>query len=715
MEVRRGDDGLSAIGTTEGSRSAALRGLRRIPRARMPAVLPGFVVIVAGLVLSIFEGGFPLTAWYPAALFLLVLLVLLLVAAPPSRNERSRLVEVALGIFGLFCIWALLSIVWADTPGLAWDAGNRVLLYTVVLGLVCLRPWSAGAATWALGTVGFGTAAIAVVVLVEAATAGEPSRFFVEGRLLEPTGYLNANANLWLIGFFPALHLAASRLASWPVRGVGFAAATLLMEMALLSQSRGAAIAFALTAVIYLAFTTRRWPALLALVGAAGLTALAFGPLVDVRESASVAALGPALDDAATAIAASCGGALVLGCVAALAGSRMRPWFAARPQVRRRGDLVLLGGALCAAVALVAAIGDPASFADDRWRDFKESGYEDVESGRTRFSGSLGSGRYDFYRVALAQFRDHPLLGVGGDNFAADYLQRRRTAEAPQHPHSLVFMVLSQYGAVGAALLAAFLALMFAAVWRVRRRGSIDEGAAVAGALAAAVVWLTHSTGDWLWEFPALGTLGLSMLGVAARLRPGAGERRPELRRVASSGLSSAGSAGVRALFAVIVLAAATSLALPGISARYANAAYKDGGRDRDATISRLERAADLNPLSAEPLIALGVIAQRLGEADLAVEAFRRGVDRAPENWFAHLELGLATALTGDVRGAEPSLREARRLNPRQPITREILASIRRGDPVDPQFVEQRLNAELERRFSPTDPGNADDGDSGGR
>lgn len=679
----------------------------------VPAVLPGFVVIAAGLIAAVFDGGFRVTVWYPTALFLLALLVSVAVAAPPRREDRSRLVELALVIYGLFAVWAFLSIIWAGAPGPAWDGANRILLYGIVLSVVCLRPWSAAQAGAALVLVAFGAAAIAIGVLVVGTTAADPARFFLEGRLAEPAGYLNATANLWLIGFFPALHVAASRTLAWPLRGLGLAAATLLLQVALLSQSRGAAIAFVVTVVLYLVLTPRRWGALLTLATAIGLTVLASGPLLDVRLSAEPAQLGPALDQAARAIALSAGVALVAGCVAGLVAGRTRGLVDARPRVRRVGDVTLAGGAVVALVAVLLTVGDPADFAEARWSDFRDSGYSNVESGRTRFGGSLGSGRYDFYRVALAEFRDHPVRGIGADNFAAAYLQDRRTPEAPQYPHSLVFLVLSQLGAVGTALLAAFLALMAVAAGRVLRRGSREQGAVVAAALAGASVWLVHAAGDWLWEFPALGILGMSLLGIAARTRtgrpdPGGTDASPaamSLERGESRGGPSVLLARIAA--AVIVLAAAVSLAVPGVAARYATAAYDDAATDPSRTLSGLERAASVNRLDEEPLITMGVIAQRLGRSELAVDALRRAIERAPENWYAHLELGLALSVDGDVEAAERSLRVAVALNPRQTEARQALRAVQRGEALDPEVVQRSLRGELDARFNRTDPSEA--------
>ena len=88
------------------------------------------------------------------------------------------------------------------------------------------------------------------------------------------------------------------------------------------------------------------------------------------------------------------------------------------------------------------------------------------------------------------------------------------------------------------------------------------------------------------------------------------------------------------------MLAAAVSLAIPGIAARYTASAYEHFREDPRTALDRLERAADLNRLSDEPLIAQGVIQQRLGRPGRAVAPLRRAIERRPGNWFSHLELG---------------------------------------------------------------------------
>lgn len=672
-------------------------------------MLPGLLVLAAGLAIAGIDGGFEPTVWYPTALFLLALLASVVVAAPPTLADRSRLVEVALGCFAALTVWALLSILWADAPGTAWTGGNRMLLYLIALGIICLRPWSARDGLIALGMVALVTTGMAVSLVIEAVTAADPSDLFVQGRLASPIGYLNASASLWLIGFFPAIHLAISSKLPWPVRGLGLSGATVLLEMALLSQSRGAAIAIAFTVVVYLAFTSRRVPAVLALLAVVGLTALVGDTLLDIRRSTGVSGLGPGIDASARAVAISASVAFVLGCAGALLGRRLRPEVERRPQLRRIGDLGLAAVAVCVALAGLVAIGNPATWVDARWDDFKSSGYSVVDTSSTRFAGSLGSGRYDFYRVALNEYREHPVIGIGADNFGAEYLRQRRTGEAPRYPHSVVLMVLSQLGTVGAALLAAFIALMVAAAVRVRRRAGGEHGAVIAAAFATGVVWLIHSVGDWLWEFPALGLLGLCMLAVAARSRDSASmestqadeDERPES---AKSRGPLVGSLAARIAMAVVALAAATSLSVPGVAARYLSRAYSDAPAQPSSALERLERAAEINPLDSEALVAKGVVAQRIGRNRVAIDAFRRAIERDPENWFAHLEIGLVLALDGRPKEAERSVREALALNPDQPITREVLKTVRRGEALSANAVERRLNAVLERRFNVTDP-----------
>lgn len=679
-----------------------------LPPRRDPAlvaVLPGFLTLATGLVLGAVDGGFPTHVWAPAGLFLLALVVVVTIVAPPAPRESSLLFNGALGLFLAFVAWSFCSIAWADAPGDAWTGANRTLLYGLVLLLVGLRPWPVDAMRWALGLVGFGGALLAFGTLLSG-TGGDAADLFLEGRLAEPTQYANATADLWLIAFWPALHLATVRSVPWPVRGAALAAATILAETALLSQSRGAVIAFCATALLYVAVTTRRWPALLALGSVVALGALSWDPLIDVRDSDTPADLGPALADARRVIGLSALVALVAGAAVALAGQGVAGRLGERRgTLARAGDWALVGLGVAGLVAVLVAIGSPTKWLDDRWEDFKTSGYTEVERDRTRFGGSLGSNRYDFYRVSLNEFREHPVAGIGADNFSIPYLQHRRSGEAPRYPHSFAMRTLAGLGAVGALLFLGFLALAVAGVVRVRRAVGTEAGGLAVAALCGFAMWFFHGLVDWLWEFPALGVLAFGLLAVAVRAqRPGDGSLSPLAPEPVpwAPPPSMLDSWPVRAGLTVLALGVALSLALPGIASRYTNAAYRDYTADPGRALTRLERAASLDFLAPEPLVAKGVIARRLGRTSLARSALRRAIEREPDDWFAHFELGLLELEAGRSALARGSVERAARLNPRQPLVRFVAARARAGEQIDATAVERRLYQQLGTKLRPT-------------
>lgn len=682
----------SAAGGRAGRRVPAPRSRRSPPRVA-PLLVPGLIPFALGVGLAGVDGGFGADTWGPAGLFLLALLALSLALAPPTRGDRTPLVEAALAAYAGFCLWSYASITWADVPADAWDGANRTLLYGLVLALVSLRRWDAGSAEIALGIVAFGAAALAIGVLVIGPSSGDPARLFLGGRLAQPIGYVNGTANLWLLALWPALHFTIAGERSWLLRGGALAAACTLVQTAVLSQSRGAAIALVLTIPLWLCLERRRLAGLLSLASVGALTVLASGPLLAVRRAATPADIGPALSDARLAILLSALAAAALGAGAPLVWRRLASPSLDQARLTRLGNRAVVAVGVAAAIAGLAAIGSPGRWLDERWQDFRTAGYTRVEAGENRFEGSLGSGRYDFYRVALDRFRDHPLAGIGADNFGAAYLAERRTDEAPRYPHSLALRTLAQVGLVGTLLFLLFVApLAFAAVRACRRAEARAAGLAAAG-LAGFGMWTTHGLVDWLWELPALGVLALALLCLAARLDPAPPPPVPVPRP----------RAWVRGLLGATALALAVSLALPGMAARLTQAAYDGHRRDPDTALARLDRAAELNVLSADPLVAKAVIAQRAGRREVAAGALRRALQREPDNWFAHLELGVLESGAGRPVTSLLHLVRAAGLNPRQRLIAAASRKVMSGRPVDGLDLERRLNAPLRAKLGATD------------
>src|SRR5207237_560118 len=104
----------------------------------------------------------------------------------------------------------------------------------------------------------------------------DPGALYVCGRLDFPVSYPNANAAFFLVGFWPAIGLAARR--AWPVaaRAASLAGATALLASWLLTQSKGGGAALLVSAIVFFAICPARLRALLPTLVAAALVGAAF-------------------------------------------------------------------------------------------------------------------------------------------------------------------------------------------------------------------------------------------------------------------------------------------------------------------------------------------------------------------------------------------------------------------------------------------------------
>jgi len=108
-----------------------------------------------------------------------------------------------------------------------------------------------------------------------------------------------------------------------------------------------------------------------------------------------------------------------------------------------------------------------------------------------------GHGRTRLWRIAWREGRDHPLLGGGAGTWPR-YAVRAEGLGAPANAHSLYLETFAELGAVGLALLVAFLAAAL-------RRDRLFLVAALAIAAAA----------DWDWQLPAATLPALIAAGAA--------------------------------------------------------------------------------------------------------------------------------------------------------------------------------------------------------
>ena len=657
-----------------------------------PTVLIGALPLGLFLLWAGIDGGYPPTLWNPGGIALVGLFALLLSNAPRLLRTLPRSGLVALGLFGAFTLWSFLSIAWAADEGEAWDAANRTLVYFAVYGVFLVWSWRGRQAAILLGAYSLGVGAIAAATFVRALGAEDPGTFFIGGRYSDPVGYINADCALFLTAFWPAVFLASRRETPWWLRGLFLATAGFLLQQAVLPQSRGSLFVFPAVVALYVALVPGRTRSVLALAPAIIATYLLRDALLDVYSAARGETLPQALGALEEPLLGSAVALFALGTVYGLVDR-----FAPLPRDLARLGAWLLGlplglAALVAAVVLLAVYGNPVTRAQDAWDEF--SAGQQFEEGSSYFGGNLGSNRYDFWRVALGEFRDSPLVGIGAGNFAAPYLRERESPEEPLYPHSLPVMVLSQTGLVGAALFGGFLATALLCAWRGRGWRSPFGNALAAAAVVTFAYFVLHGSIDWFWEFPALAGPAVAALGLTGGLeRPAArvGERpRPwSRRRVTAAALST-----------LALMVAVASLALPWLSAREVERAVDVWRTRPDDARADLERARKLNPLSARPDLVAGAIAMRQEDYDRAEESFRRALERNGEDWYAELELAIVAALEGRRDDALARLDRAEELNPGEeaiPLVREGVTS---GEPVDPRVVDRIFLQRVEERTS---------------
>ncbi len=669
--------------------------------------IPGLVVVALMLVWAVHDGGYDSDTWYWGALVVLGLLAAVVIARGWRAIRLSRPARVALAAFALYVAWSYLSISWAGSPGLALGGSNRALLYLLVFATMLVLPWTARGALIALVAFAVGTGVVAIVFLVRLASDDHVSALLIDGRLAAPTGYFNSTAALFTIEALTATALAARRELPGLLRGalIGFACAGL--QLAVIVQSRGWLFTLPLILVAAIALQPDRLRVAAAAVLPAAATLAPVHRLLHVYQADS----GARLNHAATQAGHS---ALLLCCLAFLLATLVA-WIeplipVPRPSRLRRRLIGSIAVLLAVGAALVGGLavshGHPVSFISRQWHGFSHQGSA-VRSG-SHFT-DVGSGRYDFWRVALDAFVAHPVGGLGQDNFDNYYVPRRRTGEEPAWTHSLEFRLLAHTGLVGTALFAAFLIAGIVAALRPRRRGRL-EAAVVGAALLPFVVWLIHGSVDWFWEVPALCGPALGFLGMAAALgaRTPAAEAAPEPEAASEAsappeadaapapGRSARGIGPVAGALGVLAfLAAVIVLGFSYLSVRETSIASDLSQSDPTGALHALSIAADLNPLSADPDRLAGSIALTNRRYDTARQRFGQATSRDPGGWYGWLGAGLAASALGDRAAARRDFQTAHSIDPRQEVIARALEEIDTNHPLAPGAALRELAQSL--------------------
>jgi hypothetical protein len=648
-----------------------------------PAAQCCLIVLGLGAGLSpFFFAYYNPSVWVPVGLALVVACAIGVVARPTRVTGPTTLALA--GLLGLGA-WSLSSTAWADSVQSAVVSGNRWLVYGALLLLMLLFLRSERRSAALLTAVGVGVVAVALSVLLRL-LGSDPGTLFLGGRLNSPLGYINGEGCLFVMGVWLCMAAAESRRAHMAGPAAGMA--TLMACLALLSQSRGTALAMLGSVIAVVALTpgsTRRVYGLLVVAGGVALAAPDLLHIYDQHAGSTIpVAAGHAAGRAALLSAAAVG---VVWAVVTHGWESVPNGAKARARIAGSWLLVVP-----LVLVLGLAVGSAHRLERDvrsQWHSFthlaepQESAAAASSASHSRLLSGAGN-RYDYWRIAWRVWRDNPVLGVGAGNYPRSYYEHRATAEDIDQPHSIELQVLSELGLVGVLVLAGFIGGIVWGAVRMRPAAarSPRSRALMVGGLGAFVAWLVQTSVDWMHLLPGLTAIALA--GVAVLVRPRGGPL-PAARPVADSRSKRARlgrpafALGAGAVVATLIVAGA-SLSRQGLSDIYRSRAQSELVSHPEAALKDVNRSLDIDADSVQSYYVKAAALARFGQASAAEAALKDALAHEPDNFVTWTLLGDIARRENRTAVAERDYAKAYRLNPRD-ATLSALAHAGRAVP----------------------------------
>ncbi|MFI5027847.1 MAG: O-antigen ligase family protein [Solirubrobacterales bacterium] len=623
----------------------------------MTALLAPCVLIV-GLGLS--GGGFDVVDRHIAGLGAWLVVVALIVFGAGSSARIGRPLYWIAGLLGSLVIWSALSSFWSGSVELSVIEADRVLVYLgFFLAAFLLAQTTESRERFAEGiAIGF-----AIVILAGLGSRLLPHVIEVSeslgsgARLRYPLGYWNANATM--CGVTVAMLLWMSRGARWStLRWLSVAVIPAALLTMYFTYSRGGLVTLAIACIILLALSADRlW--LLATLAIGGLGALPALLAVQARHSLAENTIDRAsIDQGVTVMLILLAGtALALGLFALLRQLERR----SGPRTDRavslsRSPVLLKRFALVAAVAAVVAV---AIVGGRAWSQFSSPDIETGQNPTQHLSNLSGTGRHDFWRVAIDAFGEEPLIGHGAGTYVFSWDELRSIYLPALDAHSLYLESFAELGLVGGLLV---IGLVIGAIWVAFAawRAAPPRNREALGALLAAMVAFAVAAGfDWFWEIAGLGAVFFLAAGamVAARCSQTVAGAVPGQRRF---GLAVAG----------LALAWVAAIALIGpllVEREIENSQQAVAAGDLTSATSHAETARSIEPWAASPYLQLGLVAERAGEYPRAREMLGKAIEREDRNWELYALRSRVEGEAGEPGSATRDLEHARRLNPLAP------------------------------------------------
>jgi UDP-N-acetylmuramyl pentapeptide phosphotransferase/UDP-N-acetylglucosamine-1-phosphate transferase len=635
----------------EGSSEAQGAPARRAAAGRAYPLIALGLGIAVGLA-PFFDGYYHATTWAPLGIGLIVCATAAWIARPVNPGRAGAAVLGGIALLGLL---ALLSSSWSTSPTNAVVSANRYLTYAAMIALLVAVVRTRAAAIAALAGVVLAALVIAGIDML-ALLDGRATDIFLGHRLQGPLDYVNGQANFFLLAAWPCIALVHQR--RFPMLGgFGLGAATLLLGLMILSESRGAILAALVSVVVVVVFSRARLRLIAGLGAVLAGVAAALPAILDVFPDSEISA--PEAAGAGRAIVVA---ALVVGTLGWLALALERGLAREAPVALARARVVMavaVGFVLAAGVGVFAA--NATSIADTIHNQYVAFVELDPTQGSDSSSTRLVSGggnRFDYWRVAGATFADHRLAGAGAGSYSEAYFRERRTREDIRQPHSIQLETLAELGLIGGAVLLVVLGAVAAVFWRWRRAVTDPtERALLAATLGIAVAWFVHSSVDWIHLLPGLTGIALIALAVAIRGVPARAARAPDgarWRRLAP------------AIAAAVVLAVAgVSLARQALSDLYRERARDALAASPERAVIEADRSLRLDGNAVDSYYIKAAALARFGAADATERVLEEAIAREPGNFLTYAVLGDVYVRQGRIKDARAAYADALERNPR--------------------------------------------------